>query len=502
MRRYSIPLHTSLQTKISYDSRRLLLPEMARRRLARIAGQARNGTQTEWETESLLDFIPRVTPRLRPPTWLAPYIGELERSRGEPVRVVVAAPPQHGKTETAVHALIQCLADRPGKRHAFATYNAKRAARVQRKARLVAAAAGVDGEFRQDDWLLPSGSSLLWASRKGGLTGEPIDGLFIIDDILKDRIEADSATTRDECVSWFDEVAETRCHPGASIVVMATRWHPEDLSGVLVERGWRYVNLMALADGAVDAEGRVVGDPLRRAPGEALCPALRPREALEQKREANPYSFAALYQGQPRPRGAAVFGPAHYYDELPRDGYYAAYGVDLAYTKKKYADWSVIIELWCVPGPAKSDPKTFYVVDCIRKQVPAPEFALTLHTASRRRPGKIRWYASGTEKGVGQFIATKIKGINVLPAVEDKFQRAQPLAEAWNLGRVLIPSGGGGDDDSPPSWAVDLIDELGAFTGVDDKQDDQVDALAAAFDEAAAGKFTYGPAPSGMGAMF
>lgn len=465
----------------------------------RLAGQAQPPEKAA--DERLLDFIPRVSPRLQAPVWLGPYVEALEAARSTPQRLVFSAPPQHGKTEAAVHALIQAAA-RNGGRSAYATYNAKRAARVQRKARSIAVAAGVDATYRQDDWFVPSsGASIIWASRKGGLTGEPVDGLLIIDDILKDRREADSATVREECECWFDEVADTRCHPSASIIVMATRWHPEDLSGVLVKRGWRHVNLKALADGDVGPDGRVADDPLHRAPGEALCPSLRPAEVLLEKRRAAPYSFAALYQGQPRPRGSNVFGPAHYYDELPREGYHVAFGIDLAYTKKKHADWSVIVEVWCVPGATKDAPKTFYVVDVVRKQVAAPEFLLALHAVTTRRRGKVRWYAGGTEKGVAQFIAQKIKGVVPIPATEDKFQRAQPLAEAWNLGRVLVPSGGD-DDADPPVWVEQLLDEMGSFTGVDDAQDDQVDALVAAFDEAAAGKFGYGAPPPNLGAMF
>lgn len=55
----------------------------------------------------------------------------------------------------------------------------------------------------------------------------------------------------------------------------------------------------------------------------------------------------------------------------------------------------------------------------------------------------------------------------------DKYTRAQPVASAWNDGRVMVPS------DAP--WANSFVSEVLAFTGLGDPHDDQVDALAHAF---------------------
>jgi predicted phage terminase large subunit-like protein len=48
------------------------------------------------------------------------------------------------------------------------------------------------------------------------------------------------------------------------------------------------------------------------------------------------------------------------------------------------------------------------------------------------------------------------------------------VAAAWQDGRLFLPR--------RAPWLSDFLAELGAFTGVDDLNDDQVDALAAAFD--------------------
>src|SRR5512139_1747506 len=53
----------------------------------------------------LMEFIPSTSPHLRAPTWLAPMVDVVERAAHEPVRVVTSVPPQHGKSETLLHAL-------------------------------------------------------------------------------------------------------------------------------------------------------------------------------------------------------------------------------------------------------------------------------------------------------------------------------------------------------------------------------------------------------------
>lgn len=388
---------------------------------------------------------------------------------------MVAAPPQHGKTELTIHALAWAHHKIPGRRHAYATYAQERSERVANKARLVADRSGIHIDGPSNYWQDSAGSTVIWTSVKGPLTGEPVDGLLIIDDPTKDRKDAESGVRRADQLDWFDDVAEPRCHQSASIIIMATRWHPDDLSGQLIRRGWQYINLQALADGDTDEDGRVVDDPLRRLPGEPLCEARKTRADLEAKRSTNAYTFASLYQGQPRPRGGTLFGEPHYYDTLPTRGYRVGYGIDLAYSEKKSADWSVLIQAYRVDERIGAQVETtFYIVDVIRKQVDAPSFLSSIKATHDARPGPLLWIASGTEKGTAQFVRKHVP-VRVKTASEDKFQRALPAAEAWNAGRILVPSPSLGAE-----WVDGLLDEVCNFTGVKDAHDDQVDALAAA----------------------
>jgi predicted phage terminase large subunit-like protein len=72
--------------------------------------------------------------------------------------------------------------------------------------------------------------------------------------------------------------------------------------------------------------------------------------------------------------------------------------------------------------------------------------------------------------------------IHEIAPSQDKFLRAQPLAAAWNDDRVLVP------ENAP--WVDEYLTEFEAFTGVDDDEDDQVDATAHLFNA------LYRPAPA------
>lgn len=385
---------------------------------------------------------------------------------------MAAAPPQHGKTEALKHAIVFWMARNPGRRFAYATYSQDQAEYVSLKVQQLAADAGLDPQGNLQTWRARNGAEVLFTSPNGPFAGRGVDGVLAVDDPYKDRRQAESPRTRKLTLEWFDDVARKRAHPGCSIAVMSTRWHVEDLSGTLVKRGWNYLNLKALAEGEADSKGLIIGDPLGRREGEPIWPDKRPLSFYDEHR-TDKYSWYSLYQGEPRPRGGAVFAEPARYSELPKVGYRVAYGVDLAYSAKTHADFSVLLELW---REETNDPKRprFYVVAVDRKQVDAPSFTLTLKARHSERKAPLRWYASSTEKGAADFIKRQGIPIEVLPPKGDKFIRAQGVAAAWNDGRVLVP------EDAP--WLASFLDEVQNFTGVSDVHDDQVDALAPAFD--------------------
>ena len=426
----------------------LTLFALARKRLAQLTAEEAEAAGHDVTREALADFIPRVQPGYERPAHLAPLLTLLDRVRaGEEVRAVVSAPPRHAKTETLLAAYAWLLATDAKRAHAYATYEANLSRAKSRLARTLATAAGVrmldDRPGRLADWRTAAGGGLLATSVGGPFTGQGVNGLLVIDDPIKNRMEAESRRKREAQWQWFTDVAYTRLEPGASVIVTMARWHEDDLAGRALKQGgefgrFEHVNLPAISD-----------------EGLALWPERRSLLFLQERREKlGPYSWASLYEGRPRPRGGRVFNGCEYTDELPRGGYRVAIGLDLAYTEKTRADWSVAVVL------AHKEGK-FYVLHVLREQVEAPAFADKLRSLLARYPGvRPWWYASGTEKGTGQFLRRLGVPVVVKPAVGDKFQRAQPVAAAWNGERVLVP----GDADRHP-WAAGFVERVGDFTG-------------------------------------
>lgn len=413
-----------------------------------------------------IEFVPKVCPNFLEPYWLAPYTDLLDTAVGAGHELVFAAPPQHGKTAVTSAALLLWLIRRPDLRFAYATYGAKRALSVARDVRLMAQRIGLDLSGPVDAPRTSDGGGIVFVGRGNGLTGEPINGFGVVDDPFKDDVDAQSPAMRNRVFEWHTKVWNTRIHPGTSQFVMATRWHDDDLSGRLIREGWRYLNLKALAG---------EDDPIGRQVGEALSP-LWPIATLIKKRKKGPKAFASMYQGEPTPEGDAVFGQPRFYTELPPGGYRVGIGADLAFTRHAWSDFSVIVVLYAYEfKDPDGDLQTFYyVVDVVRMQRPLPHFVSALGGVLSRYPGcKARWYFGVGEHGTADLI----DGINGVRINKDtKLVRAQNMAAAWNAGRILLPSGA--------RWVQPLIDEANGFTGVGGERDDQIDALAAAFDEA------------------
>lgn len=426
----------------------------------------------------------RVSPDFVRPKHFAAYAARWETAVGGAHRLVFAAPPQHGKTEVTLHGLCWVIARHPTKRHAYITFNGTRAKSVAKKVKRLLAAMGIVTGGTLSQLTLPGGGQCVFTSIDVGLTGEPVDGVAVIDDYYSGRAQADSASRRQVVEDCYRQVVEVRVHPGASIFVLATRWHPQDLSAVLIGEGWEYINLPAIAEGPTNDQGIVIDDPNGRRVGEALFPELWPVHELEKKRASLlEFGWASLYQGRPRPRGGKVYHEPHFYTELPKEGYRGVFGVDLAYTAKTSADWSICLELWRVEPKRHDERVKYYVVNVDRAQVEAPQFTLTLKGRHvRRKSWPMHWrYGAGGEKGAAQFIKQQGVPLIVSPAPGDKLVCATPAAAAWNAGDILVPD----PEFFPQSeeWLGPFLDVIQNFTGNGKEVDDDSDALATAYDK-------------------
>jgi predicted phage terminase large subunit-like protein len=416
-----------------------------------------------YEPIPLLRFVPALSPRWTSPVHLAKLSGVFERAITEPVRVFGTTAPRHGKTELVKHGVVHRLLADPTARIGYCSYSAKAAQKRSREMRKLYQRAGgkVDQKASSvGDWRTGHEDGGVWAAGiEGGWTGEGLD-LIVIDDPIKGREFAESQLEREKLWEFYKDDLATRLEPGGSIVCVHTRWHTDDLGGrLLALEGYEHVHIPA-----IDANGC------------ALWPERFPLEALRRiEKRIGPYSWSSLYMGRPFARGGRVFEGPRYIEGIPPVNLRIALGVDLAYSKKSHADWSVVVALG-----VDDTTETRYVLSVLRVQEPAPSFAKKLKAIQAANPYvDARWYyGGGGELGVADFMQT-LDGVELdaIAAPADKFIRAQPVAAAWNDGKILVPR------DAP--WLDDLLLELSSFTGVNDLHDDQVDALAAAFDSSA-----------------
>lgn len=172
----------------------------------------------------------------------------------------------------------------------------------------------------------------------GGLTGTPVD-IAIIDDPVKDAMEAYSIVSRDRVWDWYNSVLTTRLHNHSSQIFIMTRWHEDDLAGRILKaepKEWSVLSIPAICE--QDGDG-----PLHspRKIGDALWPQRHSLEKLIAQKNRAPSEFAALYQQHPIIEGGNIVKRGWFdkvtlseFVELRRKEPMHFY-LDTAYNKKK-----------------------------------------------------------------------------------------------------------------------------------------------------------------------
>lgn len=437
----------------------------------------------------LLDFIPALTPRMtgnptERPEHLARLADVFERiNRGERVMVLVSIPPQFGKSELMCHGGSKILANHGDWPLLYVSYGDDLAEEKSRLMRDYSRLCGV--EMREDadsvgTWLTPTGGGLRARGIFSPITGNPAR-VIIVDDPHKNRKDAESALMRERVYQEFNSSVRTRAHPETSFVVCHARWHTDDLIGRLSkerdENGkpvWEVINLPAILSN---------GQPLWHR---------RPLSFLEPIRRRDERDWNSLYMGEPKSQGDAIFRGVRFFTQLPFR-YSVGKGIDLAYTTKTSACYSCGVTMLAFVDTTTSDPDPwYYVVDVQRAQCEPRDLAGRLRAIDAMWPGSAwHFYGSAQEVGLAPLMHELGVAFNAEKAVEDKLTRALPIATAWNRGRVLVPKNMGAllgeraskeARESEVSWLKPFVDELGTFTGRKGETNDQVDALASAFE--------------------
>lgn len=271
--------------------RELATRELSRRRLGRFVKYHNEEYQENWHHKLIIEKLEAV-------------------ERGEIRKLMIFVPPQNGKSEIAsINFPAWFFGKNPKKAIIAASYNSDLAVGFGRKARNIVDSREYKNLFpsvtlAEDSkaagrWLTNKGGEYTAVGIGGGTTGRRAD-VFIIDDPVKDKQEAESPVIQERNIGWYRSVAKTRLSPMGAIVVIQTRWHDMDLAGQILqaEDDWVIINLPAIAE----------TDDEYRKKGEALWPERYSLEwLLAQKKDLGVALFSALYQQSPISEESQVF---------------------------------------------------------------------------------------------------------------------------------------------------------------------------------------------------
>jgi predicted phage terminase large subunit-like protein len=325
-----------------------------------------------------------------------------------------------------------------------------------------------DGQKTKSEWSTTRGGDYLSVGVQSAIAGRRAD-LVVIDDPFKSKADADSLRIRDHVWDWYRSDIITRLRPNGRVVLIMTRWHPDDLGGRLLEHApeeWKIVRLPALAE---------ANDPLGREPGSALWPEWENEEALTRKRSIiGERAWMALFQQTPLVATGRLFAVQNIVVIDTSTG--AENGVrawDLAATEKSAQndpDWTVGVKL------SRDAVGRFLVSDVVRMRGSPHQVEQTILETARRdgRSTTISIPEDPGQAGKSQtaYLVRQLAGYNVQTSREtgSKATRATPFAAQVEAGNVSVLQA---------AWTRAFLDELDSFpVGA---KDDQVDAVVRAF---------------------
>jgi len=450
--------------------------------------------------QSFYSFRCHMRPEMVRGWWLKEISEHLERfyyrfMNGERPKLVLMAPPQHGKTTIVTDLIAWVAGKNPNLKCLFTSYSDDLGQGVnvalQRMmdsdrfkqvfgSRLPAFGRAVEGmrnsnllEYVGDNPHNPGVPSAYKGSFRnttvnGQVTGKGLDFGFI-DDPIKGRREANSLTVRDATWAWLTDDFFTRFSDHAALLMTLTRWHLDDPAGRFLQKFPETVVLDYPAIATREEKHRKKGDP--------LFPEFKSLEFLEERRRGlSQASWVSLYQQSPIIAGGGMFPIEKFsvVNALPSKGVMKTVRYwDKAATEMGGA-YTAGVKM------VKLDNGTFIVTDVRRAQMGAlqreqmilqtaqldrQESGPNVLTVIEQEPGS--GGKDSAEASIRMLAGYKVEADKVTDA---KHVRADPYAAQVQAGNVAILAG---------QWNKEFLNEHETFpNGV---YLDTVDAAAGAF---------------------
>lgn len=405
---------------------------------------------------------------------------------GEISRLMIFMPPQHGKSELVSRRFpAYCLGRNPDARVAACSYSSDLAQQFNRAVQRI-----VDSDDYRD--VFPAtclnGKRIVTDARgaylrnsdsfeivgrtgqyhsvgvMGPLTGKSVD-IGIIDDPVKDQVEASSETFRNRLWEWYNDVFCTRLHNGSRILLTMTRWHEDDLAGRIMaaeREKWRIIKYPAIREDMTDPT-----DP--RNLGDALWPEKHSAERILEQKRISERTYASLYQQRPAPMEGGLFKRVWFktWVELPElDRVILSWDC----TFQEQGSSFVVGQAW---GKAGANA---FLLDQMRGKWDFPDTVRKIRELRNRFPmsREILIEAKANGQAIIDTLRNEIPGIIAITPHESKEARASAVSYAVEGGNVYLPP----ITEAP--WIDEALHELTVFPN--GANDDIVDCLTQALE--------------------
>lgn len=421
---------------------------------------------------------------------------------GENKRLIISCPPRHGKSELVSRRLPAYLLGRnPDTKIIACSYSSDLASFLNRDIQRIIDSPEYQELFpetrlnstnvrttAQENYLRNSDifeivghKGVYRSSGVGGSITGMGGNCLIIDDPFRSRADAESPTIREKTWEWYSSTFRTRRQKGASILVTATRWHEQDITGKLLELAqhdpdadqWEVITLPALS------EDEIAPYDIRTAPNQALWPDEYPeKDLLGTKASSTIYEWLSLYQQRPSAAAGNLVKKENFkYCTLQNNI------LDLG--DKKYLLNQCKIFQTCDPAASTKTSADYFVL-ATWAQTPLNELALIdlirtrLETPDQVplfKQQHIRWHpvfqaVEKTGLGISLYQTLLREGLPVqkVEADSDKVTRFIPAATRISAGVVYFLAGA--------PWLNDYETELLGFPNA--AHDDMVDCTSTA----------------------
>lgn len=393
----------------------------------------------------------------------------LEKKTGNAYDILVLSmPPQHGKSMTITETLPSWyLVNNPNKRVIEISYSEDFAQLFGRRNRAKLKEYGglfgiqlANSPNSNVEFETTAGGGMISRGITSGVTGRPCD-LMIIDDPVKNRMEADSETYRTRIWDEWQDSFKTRLFAGAKVIIIQTRWHEDDLAGRIIKNEPNVTVLNLPCEAEAD-------DPLGRPVGDALCPEIGKDNKwladYKKSYEGGSRTWNALYQGHPTIEEGNIlqreWWQRYELDELPVVNR-VVISVDATFKGDSSSDY-VAITVW---GKKNAD---IYLIDMVHMQMDFVKTMTAVQRMTYKYPNYQAIYIEDKANGAAiiSVLRRKISRIIGVTPMGGKIARVNAISGIIESGNVWIPK---------TAWGDAFIDEAAAFPK--GAHDDMVDSM-------------------------